>query len=139
MRVYFRRRVLYLGSPPSLRVACTLILVLFFFFVLGWGFSVLRISFWLLSFGILSDLQLEDSDLSEFLNDVSQVLVTKEVNIVHPSLDWPAISFLGEVRFRGGEILFSWSKYLVRYWSSLMATSANTIIAGFPQVVLKVL
>jgi len=39
------------AAPPSLRVAHTLILVPFFFFGFGLGFSVLRISFWLLSLG----------------------------------------------------------------------------------------
>ena len=48
-----------------LHCACTLILrPLFFYFRLG--FSVLSISFGLLSFGFLHDLQLGDSDLSGF-------------------------------------------------------------------------
>jgi len=41
-------------ATTVLRVAHTLILVPFFGGVLGWGCSDLGISFWLLSFGILS-------------------------------------------------------------------------------------
>jgi len=64
------------GQPTfSKGCLCTYIGTVFFL-VLGWGFLVLRISFWLLSFGILSDLQLDDSDVLEFLNDIPCVPAT---------------------------------------------------------------
>ena len=61
------------------------------------------------------------------------------MNIIHPSQGLRAVSFMFKVRSRGGERLFSLSKYLVRYSSWLMAASVNAIILGFSQVVLKVL
>jgi hypothetical protein len=54
-RVWFRPRALCVSCPPSLRLPVHIYRYRFFF-GFGLGFSVLRISFWLLSFVILGDI-----------------------------------------------------------------------------------
>ena len=58
-------------SCPTISEGCSYTYIGSLFFGFGLGFSDLRISFWLLSFGVLGNLQLGDlSGFRSFLNGI---------------------------------------------------------------------